>query len=208
RPSPGWIRRRARPARPEGARCALPLSRARDQPRADADRRRAQMTLRRPVWVLHVFVVGLALHNLAMAELWKAGVRGASLTVVAAWKEARRAAAAAGRAARRGLARARVRRADRALRADPAERPRRRGDAQGGALRAAARPRAGRRVLPRPRARADRARSPSPRADDRRDRCGRGGVRPRRRVRDPALVVAPVGRRRLVRASARLRLPG
>ena len=33
------------------------------------------------------FVVGLALHNLAMAELWDAGVRGASLDVVAAWKD-------------------------------------------------------------------------------------------------------------------------
>ena len=26
--------------------------------------------MRRPVWILHVFVVGLALHNLVMAELW------------------------------------------------------------------------------------------------------------------------------------------
>jgi hypothetical protein len=42
---------------------------------------------RRPVWVLHVFVVGLALHNLVMAELWAAGVRGAALTVISAWKE-------------------------------------------------------------------------------------------------------------------------
>ena len=46
------------------------------------------MTLRRPVWVLHVFVVGLALHNLVMAELWHIGVRGAWLTIIAAWKEA------------------------------------------------------------------------------------------------------------------------
>jgi O-Antigen ligase len=46
------------------------------------------MTWRRPVWVLHVFVVGLALHNVAMAELWAAGVRGAALSVVSAWKEA------------------------------------------------------------------------------------------------------------------------
>lgn len=43
---------------------------------------------RRPVWVLHVFVVGLALHNFVMAELWAAGVRGTALTVVSAWKEA------------------------------------------------------------------------------------------------------------------------
>jgi hypothetical protein len=45
------------------------------------------MTLRRPVWALHVLIVGLALHNLVMALLWRAGVRGASLTVVAAWKD-------------------------------------------------------------------------------------------------------------------------
>jgi O-Antigen ligase len=39
------------------------------------------------VWVLHVLIVGLALHNLVMSELWRAGVRGAALTVVAAWKD-------------------------------------------------------------------------------------------------------------------------
>jgi hypothetical protein len=44
--------------------------------------------LRRPVWALHVFVVGLALHNLVMAFLWDAGVRGAALDVVSVWKEA------------------------------------------------------------------------------------------------------------------------
>jgi len=43
--------------------------------------------MRRPVWVLHVFVVGLALHNFVMAELWAAGVRGHSLEVISAWKE-------------------------------------------------------------------------------------------------------------------------
>jgi O-Antigen ligase len=43
--------------------------------------------MRRPVWILHVFVVGLALHNFAMAELWAAGVRGRSLEIVSAWKE-------------------------------------------------------------------------------------------------------------------------
>jgi hypothetical protein len=36
---------------------------------------------------LAVFVVGLALHNLVMAELWDIGVRGRALDVVAAWKE-------------------------------------------------------------------------------------------------------------------------
>ncbi len=44
--------------------------------------------LRRPVWILHVFVVGLALHNFVMAELWAAGLRGGALELVSAWKEA------------------------------------------------------------------------------------------------------------------------
>ena len=44
--------------------------------------------MKRPVWVLHVFVVGLALHNVVMAELWDAGMRGTALSVVSAWKEA------------------------------------------------------------------------------------------------------------------------
>jgi hypothetical protein len=43
--------------------------------------------MRRPVWILHVFVVGLALHNFAMAELYAAGIRGTALEVVSAWKE-------------------------------------------------------------------------------------------------------------------------
>lgn len=43
--------------------------------------------MRRPVWVLYVLVVGLALHNVVMAELWDAGLRGNSLTIVSAWKE-------------------------------------------------------------------------------------------------------------------------
>jgi hypothetical protein len=43
--------------------------------------------VRRPVWALHVLVVGLALHNIVMAELWDAGVRGTALDVVSAWKE-------------------------------------------------------------------------------------------------------------------------
>jgi len=34
-----------------------------------------------------VLVVGLALHNVAMAQLWDLGVRGSALDVVAAWKE-------------------------------------------------------------------------------------------------------------------------
>jgi hypothetical protein len=45
------------------------------------------MSLKRPVWALHVLIVGLALHNLLMSQLWRAGVRGTALTVVAAWKD-------------------------------------------------------------------------------------------------------------------------
>jgi O-Antigen ligase len=45
------------------------------------------MTLRRPVWALHVLIVGLALHNVVMALLWRAGLRGTELTVIAAWKD-------------------------------------------------------------------------------------------------------------------------
>jgi hypothetical protein len=45
------------------------------------------MTWRRPVWALHVLIVGLAVHNLVMSQLWRAGVRGSALTVVAAWKD-------------------------------------------------------------------------------------------------------------------------
>src|SRR5262249_38640906 len=45
-------------------------------------------------WIaLGVLIVGLALHNLVMAELWDAGVRGSSLDVVAAWKDVLLAAA-------------------------------------------------------------------------------------------------------------------
>ena len=43
---------------------------------------------KRPVWILYVFVIGLALHNFAMAELYAAGVRGVALEVVSAWKDA------------------------------------------------------------------------------------------------------------------------
>ncbi len=44
------------------------------------------MTRRAPL-VLGLLIVGLALHNLAMAELWDLGVRGAALDVAAAWKD-------------------------------------------------------------------------------------------------------------------------
>lgn len=42
---------------------------------------------RRPIAALHLFIVGLALHNLAAALLFGAGVRGAPLDVILAWKE-------------------------------------------------------------------------------------------------------------------------
>ena len=42
---------------------------------------------RRPVAVLYLFVVGLALHNAVMAALYAAGIRGSTLTAIAAWKE-------------------------------------------------------------------------------------------------------------------------
>jgi O-Antigen ligase len=45
------------------------------------------MTFRRPVWALHALIVGLALHNLVMSALWRAGVRGGVLTVISAWKD-------------------------------------------------------------------------------------------------------------------------
>ncbi len=46
------------------------------------------MTRRLPWIALLGFTVGLALHNLAMALLWDAGLRGAALDVAAAWKDA------------------------------------------------------------------------------------------------------------------------
>jgi hypothetical protein len=42
---------------------------------------------RRPVVALYLFLVGLAAHNAVMAELYSAGVRGSTLTAIAAWKE-------------------------------------------------------------------------------------------------------------------------
>lgn len=42
---------------------------------------------RRPLVALYLFVVGLALHNLAMALLYGAGVRGGALDAIQAWKE-------------------------------------------------------------------------------------------------------------------------
>jgi hypothetical protein len=51
------------------------------------------MSDRLPRIALVVLVLGLAVHNLAMAELWQVGVRGASLDVIAAWKDVLLAAA-------------------------------------------------------------------------------------------------------------------
>jgi O-antigen ligase/polysaccharide polymerase Wzy-like membrane protein len=45
------------------------------------------MTWRRPVWAVYALVVGLAVHNLVMSQLWRAGVRGNALSAVAAWKD-------------------------------------------------------------------------------------------------------------------------
>jgi hypothetical protein len=42
---------------------------------------------RRPAVALFLFLVGLALHNAAMAALYAAGVRGSTLTAITAWKE-------------------------------------------------------------------------------------------------------------------------
>src|SRR5205807_10530 len=58
-----------------------------NQHRHDVDRGWARMSLKRPVWALHMLIVGLALHNLVMSQLWRAGVRGTALTVIAAWKD-------------------------------------------------------------------------------------------------------------------------
>jgi hypothetical protein len=42
---------------------------------------------RRPVWALYLFFVGLAVHNAVGAALYGAGVHGAALTAIEAWKE-------------------------------------------------------------------------------------------------------------------------
>ena len=45
------------------------------------------MSIRLARLALVVLIVGLALHNLAMAVLWDAGVRDTALDVAAAWKD-------------------------------------------------------------------------------------------------------------------------
>ena len=52
-------------------------------------------TERFPRWALVAFILALPFHNLVMAELWDAGVRGFALDVVSAWKEVLLAAAIA-----------------------------------------------------------------------------------------------------------------
>ena len=42
---------------------------------------------KRPVLALYFFVVGLALHNAAMALLYGLGIRGGALTAIQAWKD-------------------------------------------------------------------------------------------------------------------------
>ena len=60
----------------------------------------AALVWRRPVLAVYAFVVGLAIHNAVMAGLFALGLRGAPLTVVAAWKEVLLAVALASVAAR------------------------------------------------------------------------------------------------------------
>lgn len=50
---------------------------------------------RRPIVALYVFIVGLALHNLVLALLYDAGLRGWEIDVLQAWKEALLAVAVA-----------------------------------------------------------------------------------------------------------------
>lgn len=47
----------------------------------------AALVWRRPLRGLYAFVVGLAVHNAVMAALFSAGVHGAALTAIQAWKE-------------------------------------------------------------------------------------------------------------------------
>src|SRR5919112_1397538 len=47
----------------------------------------AILVWRRPIVALYAWVVGLAVHNAAMAALYGAGVRGGALTALQAWKE-------------------------------------------------------------------------------------------------------------------------
>jgi len=48
---------------------------------------RMRTRTRPSVLAFQVLIVGLALHNVVMALLWRAGVRGTELTIVSAWKD-------------------------------------------------------------------------------------------------------------------------
>ena len=164
----------------------------------------------RPTWALHVLIVGLAVHNLVMSLLWRAGLHGAALSAVASVEgraaprcarprrasEATRAARDPGRPAR-----PRIRGDRRRVRLDTAVRARRRCDAQRRSLRGAARPVAGRRVLRRARPRPDRRRARAPLQDGARDRGVRRRLRPARRL--PRLARLVASRRRVVCRPAR-----
>src|SRR5713101_5264074 len=114
--------------------------------------------MKRPVWALHVFVVGLALHNFVMAELWDAGLHGRSLEIVSAWMA--RLSAELVR-----LARTRLRRRGGGVGAAAAGLARRLGDPSRRPVGTAARSGSGGRVSPRPRACALGARAAAHRRD-------------------------------------------
>ena len=170
------------------------------------------MSARLPRIALVVFVLGLGLHNLVMAELWDAGVRGSSLDVVAAWKDVLLAAALLVAilgarslpvrlwADRLALAYGAHRRPLLAPAAELAWRP---GDAARPALRRATRSDSRRRVFPRTAARADAVRLASCLARPDRARGGAHGLRARGRLSRPAAVVARLGGAGLVRGAAR-----
>ena len=193
--------------------CApLPGPGAGRQPRPHA--RGDHMSARLPRIALVGFVVGLAVHNLVMAELWDAGLRGSSLDVVAAWKDVLLAVALA--VAILGARTLPVRFwADRLALVYAAlvvvygsypELAGRRGDAARSALRRSPRPDPGRRVLSRAAARPHPCRLAP--CLDRSLRRRRGGDRlgARRRLPRPPPVVARLGRTRLVRRAARARV--
>ena len=175
---------------------------------------------RRPIVALYVFIVGLALHNLVLALLYDAGLRGWEIDVVQAWKEVLLAVAVArvgdGRdprthaavsPAHSGLARARVRSRRLPLRAHPAGRAGRSGRHEGHPLRPPPRARPRRRVLPRPVADPEPRRAAPDRLDAARRRCRARRRRARRPLRGGRRVVARLRRRRLLPLRARVRLP-
>ena len=174
------------------------------------------MSERLPRIALVVFVLGLAVHNLVMAELWDVGIRGASLDVVAAWKDVLLAAAlvvallAAGKlpswlwADRLALAYAALVLLywllPQGWLGDGSR------HAEGTAPRRPPRSDSGRGVLPRASARPHAGRVAPSLAGVRRSRRRRDRVGPRRRLSRPTAVVARLGSAGLVRGAARSRL--